>query len=419
MINLLSSFILLFFTVGLTIFEKRNFNNIITPFTVIAWPLTVISVIANLIVVKFGFLPVTVKANLFILINLFLIWLIGVFLYNLFGKPLEMKNYLNGFSNLKDFRGIIIFFSWIVIFVSLLKVFTILTSQGIDYIATQEYEDQMSRGIAAHLINIGEVLLILLVIISDKIKKNWLYYLTILCLGLSIISVMVKYPIIWTVLIILFIKNLSKPAKVQIKKFSYIALFVIFVFFLNFAILFSGWGTFSFENKRMWVLISGWFFNYLFSGPMLLDKWMELAYSKPWWTIFTVFKNFINVVIGNPERLNSTYLVSPGFMRVSPDFLSNVGTSFGTYYLIGGFTFTVLATIIFAFFSYYFYFKSFHSRNKVVIFINALFLVMGTLSFFGQYFTLISFYELTFIYMVLLGIFEIVLKIKNAKPINA
>lgn len=413
MTDLLSSFVLLFFVLGLTLAEKKYLNNLFTPFTATAWPFAIISMMINLVAVRLEFFPVTARANYFILLNLFIIWLVGFLMFHSQKKSLEKQNYIEVFSEFREFRYFLLFLSWIVIITVFLKVISILGREGWHYIGTNEFEKKMTQGPVAHLTIMGKALLILAVLILWDSKKSWLDYLTMVLLGISILSLMVKNHIMWVVLIIFFIFNLNLAPKLQFKKVVNIVLFLITLFMVNYFILIFGWGTFSVSNPSMWEYIFGWFFNYLISGTILLDRWMDLAYTSPWWTPFIVFINLKNVIIGNPERIDFVKFVAPGFMHSSPKFYSNVGTSFGTFYLIGGFPFTFLVTMSTATLSYWFYLKSFYFKNPITIFIAAVFLTSGLLSFFGQYFTILSVYEMTFFYLFFIGIFKLIHKMRT------
>jgi len=414
MMDLLSSFVLLFSVLGLTLVEKRYLDNLFTPFTVTAWPFAIISLLVNLFAVRLEFLPVTARANYFILLNLFIIWLVGFLMFHSRKKTLEKQDYIEVFSKYREFRFFLLILSWIVIIAVFLKISSIIGKEGLAYIGTVEFEKKMITGPVAHLTILGKVLLILLVIILWNHRKNPFDYLTMVLLGISILSLMVKYHIMWVVLIIFFILNLNLAPKFQFKKVANIALLVMILFMVNYFILIFSWGTFSLSNSRMWEFIFGWLLNYVTSGTILLDKWMDLAYTSPWWTPFIVFINLKNVIIGNPERIDFLYLVAPGFMHSSPKFFSNVGTSFGTYYIIGGFPFTLLLSISTAVISYWFYLRSFCFKGPIMIFITAIFLTLGVLSFFGQYFTVLSLYEMTLLYLLLVGIFKLVQRLKVA-----
>jgi hypothetical protein len=412
MTDLLSSFVLFLSVLGLTLAEKKYLDNLFTPFTVAAWPFAIISLLVNLFAVRLEFLPVTARVNYFILLNLFIIWLVGYLMSHSKKRLLKKESYLEVFSRYREFRYFLLILSWIVIAAVYLKIASTIGKEGWQFIGTDKFEKTMIAGPVAHLTIMGKALLILLVLILWNSRKSFLDYITMILLGISIVSLMVKYHIMWVVLIIFFTVNLNLAPKYQFKKVASIALLVIILFIANYFILIFSWGTFSASNPKMWQFIFGWLLNYVTSGTILLDKWMDLAYTSPWWTPFIVFVNLKNVIIGNPERIDFLYKVAPGFMHVSPKFFSNVGTSFGTYFLIGGFPFTILATISTAGVSYWFYLKSFYFKNPIAIFMTAVFLTLGSLSFFGQYFTILSLYEMTFFYLFFVGIFKLIHKIR-------
>jgi len=405
---ILSSYTLLLWVLLLSIIEINYTKNIFSPFTVTAWPYAIISILVNTFAVSIGFLPVSVRANFFILLNLSLVWITGLIIYVLGSKKsYQPTDYANVFGKYDKYQGAIYLVAWTIIAVVLVKIFLILSQNGLWYIGTDDYENLMIVGLVAHLIQVAKILLILLVLISWNHKKGFLYYVTVIMLSLIIISIKVKYHIVWVILILFFIKNISRPLEIQSKNLIKIFAFVIVIFFLNYLAMFYTLDYFALTNKNMWQYILGLFYNYTMSGPILLDSWLDLANTKPWWSMLIVFINAKNVIVGDPLRLNAVDFVSPGFMRVSSEHLSNVGTSFGVYVLIGGITFTILMTIVIAAISYYFYYHSRGSKNPISIFLNAVFLTMGFLSFFVQYFTLLSLYEMFIFFCIFILIFEI------------
>ncbi|MCK6619833.1 MAG: hypothetical protein HUU32_19590 [Calditrichaceae bacterium] len=414
MINFLSSLVLLLAVFGLTVFERRHLNNLFTPFTVTAWPFAIISILVNTVVVKMDFLPVSARANFFILLNLLIIWLVGFLLSHTYKPEIKTTNFVDQFKKYKDFRSFLLMLSWIVIVVVGYRVFSILAKEGWQFIGDDRFERMMIVGLPAHFALLGKVLLIFLILILWKSKKSLLDYLTMAFLTVSIMSLMVKYHIVWVVLIVFFVVNMGLTPKLQLRKVGFIVSMVMAIFIANYLILFLSWQTLSFFDARLWKFILGWMVNYLMTGPIMLEHWMNMSFTKPWWALFIVPINFKNVILGDPERLSTVKYVSPGFIPVSPDFDSNVGTSFGVYYLIGGFAFTILLTIIIALISYILYFRGFKSNNPVTTFFAAFFLMLGTLSFFVQYFTLLSLYELPVVYMIILGILHLLYKIKTA-----
>ncbi len=413
MIEFLSSVILLLIVLVLTVWEKRYYNCLFTPFNVTAWPFVIISVVVNLFAVRIKFLPVSVRVNFFILVNLIIIWVVGYLIYHFNKVPLQRIDVYAIFSPLKIFRPFLIVLSWIVIVLVGMRVSSILSKEGLTFIGTAKFEKMMIVGYAAHLSQLAKVLLILLVLFIWNSRKTILDYITIFALALVVLSLMVKYHLIWVILIIFFIKNLHLSYKKQLKKIQIISFMVVVIFILNYLILIFSWRTFSATNPKMWNFIFSLLLNYLMSGPIVLDRWLDLAYTKPWWSLFIVPMNMINVVVGDPERLNAVRFVSVGWLRVAPELYSNVGTSFGVYYIIGGLPLTFLSTIVISFISYLLFTWSYKTKDAIIIFLNVLFLTMGILSFFVQYFTLLSLYEITFFYIILICFFKFILKVKS------
>jgi len=139
----------------------------------------------------------------------------------------------------------------------------------------------------------------------------------------------------------------------------------------------------------------------LLTGPIVLDGWLDLAGIKPDWTLFIIPLNFYYMIIGSPLRIDAVQFVSNGFETLGPGVVSNVGTSFGTYYLIGGFPFAIFITILFAILCYHIYCTSFKSYNYFTLFLTWFLLTICTLSFFVQYFTLLPFYEFPLFFLLL------------------
>jgi hypothetical protein len=167
------------------------------------------------------------------------------------------------------------------------------------------------------------------------------------------------------------------------------------------------WGTFSLQNEGVRDYLINNSINYFVSGPILVDRWLDWPGIKPDWILLTVFYNMANILLGNPARVDFIPLISHGFLETAPGIVSNVGTSFGLYYMIGGIPFTIFMTSLIAIVSYWLYFKSYRKPTPLVIFTNLLFLTVGMMSFYGQYFTTISLYEMILIFILFTYSFKI------------
>jgi hypothetical protein len=137
-------------------------------------------------------------------------------------------------------------------------------------------------------------------------------------------------------MMVFFLRNLQEPIKTQFRKLLKVALILSSVFIFCFMFLTFFWQTFSIGRARMWEFFYKSLINYFLTGPIILDSWLNTPGVKPDWTLFIMFFNYLNVVMGNPSRINAVDYVNNGFTCVIPGIPSNVGTSFGVYYLIGG-----------------------------------------------------------------------------------
>lgn len=389
-------------TFGLTILEVKRYNNLITPFTVTAIPLAIISLMVNFIFIHTDVMPLTMRVNLFLILLTFIIWTTGFIVSNFIDRSHHKIDYYEVFSILESNRNLLIILAVVISFITFWKVNSLVSANGgWLYIGTEDFERKMSTGPAAHLIVFGEAVFILLFLVSAKSKHKFIAYFALFLLGVSIFLVMVKYNFLWMIMMVFFIQNLQNPINIQLRKLLKIALILSSVFIFHFMFLTFFWQTFSIGKAWMWEYFYKTLINYFLTGPIILDSWLNTPGVKPDWTIFIVFFNYLNVILGNPSRISALNYVNNGFTSVIPGVSSNVGTSFGVYYLIGGIPFSLFMTVIVAAFGYLFYIKGLRTGNMFLIFMNCFFLAISTLSFFGQYFTLLPFYEFPFFFILL------------------
>jgi len=403
MISQLYSLSLTLVVISLTILEKNRTNRIITPFTLAAWPFVIICLLNNFILVYAGFYFVTARAQLFIMINLIIIWLVGFIMSFYFINRKESKiihDYTPLFKNFSNYQYLIISISWIVIFLNFHRAYSIILQFGGYWILGDiEFEKIMGTGPIAHMVQVGKVCFLLLIFTFKYAKNKYLYVLTIIGLFLAIALIQVKYHLMFLIIFAFLFYNLNKTIKVQLKGILRFSLYLLVIMNMFWFFLTLIWGTFSFENKDVWIFFLNQFMNYFVSGPIILEKWISFGDIKPDWTFFIVFINIKNFIIGNPKVLNHIPLVSQGFFHSSPDTVGNVGTSFGVFYFIGGYYFSFIMSTIIAVVSYILYYKSMYTKNIILIYFNFLFLTLSLLNFFVQYFTLLSIYEMSFIFV--------------------
>ena len=108
----LSSLVLFFAVVGLTVNEKKRLNNLYTPFTVTAWPFVIITLLVNFVIHSIGFPMISVRANYFILLNLILIWLVGFIIFYFSSKKINTGSYSTEFFEFHRYKYFFLVPNW-------------------------------------------------------------------------------------------------------------------------------------------------------------------------------------------------------------------------------------------------------------------------------------------------------------------
>ncbi len=393
----------------LTILEIKKLNTILTPFTVAAWPLVIIILLTDFVLIYFDFKPITERVHIFLIINLLLLWLIG-YIMSFFSKNSIEANTTDSsdlFRNVAQYQLIVIGISWIAIIFNFYRAYSLVQAKGgLWFLGDQEFENIMIQGPIAHLVQVAKVCFLYLIFTWKHARNKRIYFLTVLGLFLAIALIQVKYHLFWILIMSFLFYNINKPVKRQLKSAVILMLGLFLTMNMFWIFLTLVWGTFSLGNEGVWEFVFTHFINYLVSAPIVLDTWLDFEFSSPDWALFTVFLNIKNFIIGNANLIDPTKLVSHGFIDTGPGLKSNVGTAFGVYYLIGGYYFSLFMTALFSFTAYYTFYKSLIIKNEFLVFLNLLLLTLSALSFFVQYFTLLSLYELIGIYFVMILIFK-------------
>ncbi len=403
-------------TIGLTVFfillmwlESKRLKNMITPFIFAAIPLLVIFILNNFVLIYFQFPPISLKSQLFIALCLFITFLVGFFLSKLFRQitPVSNKIFTNFGNEFSKFDPLIIFIAWGIIFVILHRSFSLMRQHGgFAYFGNQEYEDKMIVGFVAHLVQFGKVLFLFLIFTISKTKYKKLSVITLVGLGIAIASIQVKYHIMFIILMAFLFYTFAKPVKKQIKILGISGLILFLLMNVFWIALTLAWGTFGFAKTGVWEFLLKQTLNYFVTGPIVLNTWLMHPGVKPDWTLLVVFINFYYFITGSFLRINTIPLLNLYFQQTAPGLYSNVGTAYGVYYLIGGMPFTVFMVIIVSLISYLFYFLALKKYNSYFMFLTLLFVTLNLLSFFGQYFTFLSIYEMTFLFFAMIIFFK-------------
>jgi hypothetical protein len=402
---------------SLTIYDARRLKTIITPFTVAAWPFAIISLVTNFLLGYLQFPPMTMRVHAFILINLIIIWLVGYLFSNVYRMKgtttlsLDIKEFFKPFVRYQYF---LMSLSATITAIIFYRVYSLINQYGgWWFFGDERFEEMMIIGPVAHMVQVAKVCFLLLFFIYPHSKRKFFIIITLAGLLLSIASLQVKYHLIWLMIIGFLYLNLPKKLSQQMKGVAKISLLVFLTMNFFWISLTFAWGTFSLLNEDIGNYLVNNSINYFVSGPILLDRWLELPGIKPDWTLLIVFMNIFRILIGDPSRIDLIPYVSHGFFETAPGITSNVGTSFGLYYMIGGYSFSIFMTTLLSVLSYLFYYLSYSKKSPILFFLNFIFLTLCMMSFYGQYFTTISLYEMLAIFMLFIFTFQLINTLYN------
>ena len=403
----LSSLFFAAIILAMTIFEKRRLNTIITPFSVSAWPLVFIILVVNFLLVKIEFDIVTPRAILFLLANLFIIWLIGI-IFSYIHNNDRIQSLNDIFLPYVKFEKILIVLSWVVNIVVFLKMKNLLAKYGgLSFLGDYRFEEMINSGPEAHISQFGKVTFLLLSFIYPMANHKKTILITLFGSIVMLFMLQSKYNLIGVLVIVFIYYNFTKPVKKQIGSILKFSLLTLMIMALSLITLTIFWGTFKVSKQSVWLFLSKNLLSYFFSSPIVLDKWLDHAFVQPDWTLLLLFKNIINRIVGNPLVYSSLDYVDLNFSEVAKDVYSNVGTSYGTYFIIGGWIFSLFMSTVISSLTYFVYYSAKKKPNPVNVFLCMTLLNIAFLSFFGQYFTLFPYYEMVVFYIVTIKVMDI------------
>ncbi len=408
---------------SLTIYDARRLKTIITPFSVAAWPFVIISLVTNFLLGFLQFPPMTLRVHAFILINLVIIWLVGFIFSNIYhikgitSLSLDFKSVFKPFVRYQYF---LIILSGILSLIIFYRVYSLINQfGGWWFFGDERFEEMMITGPVAHMAQVAKVCFLLLFFIYPHSKRKIYIIIALAGLFISVAFLQIKYHLIWLMIIGFLYLNLPKKLSQQLKGVGNISVLVFLMMNVFWISLTFAWGTFSLQNEGVRDYLINNSINYFVSGPILLDRWLDWPLVKPDWTLLIVFINTFRVVMGDPSRIDLIPYVGHGFLETAPGITSNVGTSFGLYYMIGGYVFTVFMTTLLAVLSYLFYYLSYKKRNPVIPYLNFIFLTLCMMSFYGQYFTTLSLYEMSAIFILFIFVFQIINTLYSHKELKS
>jgi len=390
----------------LIIEEARRLGKVITPLTLMVTPFLVILFLMNIVLIHFNYPTVTEKVMLFLLIQFIIFWVIGYIIFEIFNRPPRLHfDFSEVECQLVKFTPVIVGLAILSAFIIIQKALALFQAHGgITYYAHPKYEKFMNRGASAHFIQLAKVCMFLLIVVYRRYHPKWLLWGVFGLLMVALALVQVKYHILHMMLMGLLYFSLNKNIKGQLRTLIGSALLLIIIFNIFWYIIAQSAGIT--DTRVLQKAVLRYSVNYLASGTISLDIWMAHANVMPEWAPLVTIKNVINAILSNPYRHNLVRVVSLDFMDVGAGLITNVGTAYGPFYLIGGWPLSWAFTVVTGLLYYSLYFLSARYKNAFLLFLNLLMLVFSTFTFFVQYFLLLSTMEMPILLLILLSVFS-------------
>jgi len=389
-------FMFVFISLSLIYIDYKEYKSIFTPFTVVAFPIVMLSLYIESIGRLRGYYSITLDAYIFLILNFIFIWLPGqmFFLAN-FGK-LKLEN---EFDNIKTFieknAFILLLLLWIAIFSGLLNLFSFIHRYGINLVTSKTFKENYGSGILAHLVDLGYPSFILLASYIPPRSNRKIIILPIFLMAVVIFLSQTKYHIIIPLTSILILRSFITRKRVNIYKNLIIGGILIFLtftgtYFFMFAITFGYNAAISSIS-----FILEHFEYYIIAGPIALGKCLS-TYKQ----IFDI-KDLFNVPINIYRWMSgikeyNTVLWSQPWVPISKTVSTNVSTMFGTVYLALGYLGTLFFSLEVGIISYAIYYIARKTKKTGVMLLNAWLLATLAVSFFGYHFHLLLIWEVAF-----------------------
>jgi len=407
--------ILLLFCFIISKYEYSKFGTVITPFGVMAWPYTIIVLIINLVGRHFGFFPVSLKCIFIIIVGMLFFILGGHGANRLFHNAkssyfLKANNSKTIEEILNSFYPFFVGLAFISIAAGLIHFYLTISEIGWDKIALRGFEEEYGSGPLAHVMLIGRASFIFL--FADYIKKK--RKLSLFLLGFLFIIVLVrqvKYHLFVMILGGLYFSYFHNLLKLGVRKYVLYLLGTYFLFNVAYVVGFSVLGIDNVYSQKVQGFLFNHFFTYLFGGPIgfsaiLEDPSFPLHSSKE---IFSVPINLYRFLHGDSHLVDIIFHRWVSVSTIHKYFHStNVFSLFGMLYAYLGTIGSFIYLFFLGFFSYTLGIMAKKRKENLGFQMMYVYLLSFlTLSFFGFYFNILSFWEVSVMMIIIPVIFSI------------
>jgi len=401
--------ILIVFCTLISFWEKTRFDTFITPFGVLAWPYTLVVTMINLGGVHFGYFPVSLKCILFIILCLVFFLLGGYTVLAFFrGRVDELFIDKKTHSNIGYFfdlyRPLFVFLAIISVLSGFVQLRLLISEYGWLEVGTRNFKIAYGSGPLGHLMMLSRPAFIFLFAAYLNSRKS---YLLIILISLFIVVLFrqVKYHVIVIFLGGLYLSYYYRIFRFSLKMALIYILIIYFLFNISYVVGFSTLGIGHAYSSKVQAFLFNHFFTYLFGGPIGFSEILnDISYPIGGVReIFSVPINMYKVLTGDEQLVT---IVHKKWISISTIYQyfhsSNTFGLFGMTYMYLG----KLGSLIYVFFigvmAYLFMSLSVLYRRSLGIQLVYVF-ILGflTLSFFGLYFNMLTFVEISFYMLVI------------------
>lgn len=382
--------------------DYKEYKSIFTPFTVIAFPIVILSLYIESVGNLRGYYGITLDSYIFLILNFIFIWLPGqMFFLATFGK-LKFKN---EFNNVKIFIQknvtILLFILWTAIFAGILGLFSFIHQYGFNLITSKVFKETYGRGILGHLVNLGYPSFILLASHIPSGINRKIVITSIFLMAIVIFVSQTKYHLIIPLITIFILRSFITKKKAIVYKNLVLGGILIFLIFTGtyFFIFTVAYGYDEAISSLGFILRH--FEHYMISGLIALGRYLS-NYGQ----IFDIKDLFIVPIniyrwMSGIKEYNTTLWTQPFVPISSFGLVTNVGTMFSTIYLALGYWGTLFFSLIIGIISYAIYFITLRTKKVGVMVLNSWLLGTLSVSFFGYHFYLLLIWEVAFYSLVI------------------
>lgn len=282
-----------------------------------------------------------------------------------------------------------------------------------------EFEGLLSHGIIAHVFALLMASTPFIYIIASQGQKiNKLYYILLVCVILLLFMKQIKYwvlvPLVWILLLNIYLYNQNSVSKIL--KNSLIIFSLMFLFFIGayfFVIILNSGDYDSLDLYSSFIGIFNHLLGYLFSGILVFSSLIRdgVFNDLVWRDSFVVFNGVVNVVstlVGEGLYKGDEFLIPFYVLNEDTGQTGNVGTLWATFLLyLGNFSFFVFFIIIF-FLSLLF---SLSKHFGLALIIYTSLVAFMFFSWFASYFALLTIYEVPILAsLIYIGLYPFRLK---------